>query len=165
MHGRGRCAADVPSPAPTIAGGAPEAKLARRLVSEGKTATLATLAMRPAGHPFGTLVVAVPDAQGRPILLLSGLAEHTKNLEASPLASLLFADYAADDPLSSPRVTLLGTCRRVGSLEIEDARAIYLARYPQAQLWASFAVEPGEIRLVEGFGKMDWIDVDAYRNV
>lgn len=141
--------------------------LARRLVVEARTATLSTLTSR--GHPFGSLVAVAADSRARPLLLLSGLAEHTKNLEASALASLLFANHAAPDPLAEPRVTLLGTCRRVPESEVDDALTVYLARHPNAEAWASFAdfsmfrLEPGEIRLVAGFGKMGWVDVEAYR--
>jgi heme oxygenase (biliverdin-IX-beta and delta-forming) len=145
--------------------------LARRLVRDARTATLATLATRPSGYPFGSLVAAACDDTGRPVLLLSSLAEHTKNLESSPRASLLYADHAAADPLATARVTVLGECLRVPDAEIEACRALYLARHPEAAAWASFRdfafyrLEPEDVRLVAGFGKMSWISRDDYLRV
>ena len=141
---------------------------ARALVASAKTATLSTIATRPAGHPFGSLVALAVDDGGRPLLLLSSLAEHTKNLEASPLASIL---VAGEGGLAGPRVTLLGQCARVPGGEVEAARATYLAAHPDASAWASFrdfafwrlAIE--DVRFVEGFGRMGWIAPADYAAV
>lgn len=138
---------------------------ARALVSAARTATLSTIATRPAGHPFGSLVALAVDARGRPLLLLSSLAEHTKNLEASPRASIL---VAAEGGLAAARVTLLGRCVRVPDAEIEEVRATYLAAQPEAAAWASFRdfafwrLEIEDVRIVSGFGKMGWIAADDY---
>lgn len=147
-----------------------DAALARRLVEACKTATLATLTRDDASapYPFGSLVAVATDAQVRPLLLLSKLAEHTKNLDACPRASLLFADPSSTDPLASPRVTLLGHVRRVPDDEVAAARDAYLARHPEAAKWAAFAdfafhrLEIETIRFVVGFGKMGWVDPAEY---
>jgi len=137
-------------------------------VTRAKKATLATIALRPAGHPYASLVAVAADARGRPLLLLSKLAEHTKNLDASAKASILFADDAADDPLASGRVTVLGTMARVPDDALEDAKARFLAAHPEASTYAAFAdfaffrLEPEELRYVAGFGKMSWIAAADY---
>jgi putative heme iron utilization protein len=147
-----------------------DASLARKLVDDAKTATLSTLTRDDpaAQYPFASLVATVADEHGRPVLLLSKLAEHTKNLTACPRASLLYADHLAPDPLASPRVTLLGRVHRVPDDEITPARDRYLAQHPSASTWATFAdfafyrLEIEDIRLVVGFGKMGWIDPGEY---
>jgi len=70
-----------------------------------RTATLATLADRPELYPFASLVNVAWGAEGRAILLLSALAEHTHNLAAHPEASLLVVASAADgrDPRQAGR--------------------------------------------------------------
>lgn len=142
-----------------------EVQAARRLVASAKTAMLSTLATRPDGtYPFGSLVAAAVDDHGAPLLLLSALAEHTKNLVATPRASLLFVEEGAEDPLASARVTLLGDVARVGEDTLGAVRTRYLARHPEAGAWSTFAdfgfyrMTVGEIRYVAGFGKMGWID-------
>jgi putative heme iron utilization protein len=149
---------------------ATDAHLARELVSRSRTATLATLASRDDGphYPFGSLVATAPDDRGRPLLLLSSLAEHTKNLTACPRASLLFADHAIANPLANARVTLLGDLRRAKDDELDTVRTAYLARHPEAAAWACFKdfafyrLEISEVRLVAGFGRMSWIDLADY---
>src|ERR671913_744639 len=98
---------DVNAPTPT------HAERARTLVSQISTGTLCTLAIEPAGYPYGSFVTVAFD-DGDPVFLISGLAEHTRNLERDPRASLLVAEGGSADPLANGRVTMLGPCTRVG---------------------------------------------------
>lgn len=144
--------------------------LARKLVDEARTAVLSTFTRSApdAQYPFGSLVATATDEHGRPLLLLSALAEHTKNLAACPRASLLYADHTTPDPLASPRVTLLGRFARVTDDDVATVRERYLARHPSASEWASFAdfafyrLTIEDIRLVVGFGRMGWIAPSEY---
>ncbi|MBX3226226.1 MAG: pyridoxamine 5'-phosphate oxidase family protein [Labilithrix sp.] len=141
------------------------------LVRSAQCATLATLARDPAGYPFGSLVAVAADARGRPLLLLSKLAEHTQNLLARAEASLLFCSEvpAGDDPLAAGRVTVLGRCEPVPAAERDDTRALFLARHPNATAYVDFAdfafyrLEPEALRWVGGFGRMTWVTADDYR--
>jgi putative heme iron utilization protein len=97
-------------------------------------------------------------------MLLSELAEHTKNLLARPEASLLVADPGAKDPLAAPRMTLLGHVAQVPDADRDDATRAFLATHPSAAAYASFKdfrlyrVELVAVRYVLGFGRMAWID-------
>src|SRR5438046_4908933 len=97
---------DVNIPTPT------HAERARTLVAQISTGTLCTLALEPEGYPYGSFVTVAFD-DGDPIFLISGLAEHTKNLERDPRASLLVAEGGSADPLAHGRVTILGPSTRV----------------------------------------------------
>ena len=97
---------DVNVPTPT------HAERARTLVAQISTGTLCTLAIDPAGYPYGSFVT-VAFEKGNPIFLISALAEHTKNLEQDRRASLLVAESGSADPLANGRVTMLGPCTRV----------------------------------------------------
>src|SRR6185369_2521068 len=88
------------------------AERARTLIAQITTGTLCTLAIEPEGYPYGSFVTVAFD-RGTPIFLISRLAEHTKNLERDPRASLLVAEGGAADPLANGRVTMLGSCSRV----------------------------------------------------
>jgi putative heme iron utilization protein len=81
------------------------------LVAQISTGALCTLALEPEGYPYGSFVTVTFD-NGNPTFLISGLAEHTRNLERDPRASLLVAEGSAD-PLANGRVTMLGPCTRV----------------------------------------------------
>ncbi|MGC2412825.1 MAG: pyridoxamine 5'-phosphate oxidase family protein, partial [Stellaceae bacterium] len=83
---------------------------ARRLIRACDHAALATTM---AGRPYVSLVASACDFDASPLLLLSDLAQHTKNLVTDPLVSLLFAERGEHpDPLAGPRLTLLGRAER-----------------------------------------------------
>src|ERR1700760_2133340 len=88
---------------------------ARHLMAQATRAYLGTLAERPgtgeakAVFPFVSLVLPALDAAGRPLLLLSDLSDHARNLKRDPQASLLFDGTAGlAEPLTGPRLTLIG---------------------------------------------------------
>lgn len=173
-HGRepGSAGADASTRAPGPTERAPShAERARTLAQRARWGTLSTIARDPAGFPYGSLLATAVDAEGRPLLLISRLAEHTKNLEARPEASILLVD--APDPAASPlaqgRVTLLGLCRPVPAEDTAECRRIYLAAHPDAARYEGFGdfsyyrLEPTSLRYIAGFGRMSWIDAEAYR--
>lgn len=146
------------------------AERCRTLAARARSATLSTIARDPAGYPYGSLVSVAIDAQGRPLLLLSRLAEHTQNLEACADASILLAEPAAAhaQPLALGRVTVLGPCRVVPEAEREAVRATFLAAQPDAASYVDFRdfafhrLEPLALRYVGGFGRMSWVSADDY---
>jgi heme oxygenase (biliverdin-IX-beta and delta-forming) len=108
---------------------------ARSLVRCGLKAALATIAAG-SGYPYASLVTVATDATGAPIFLISGLAQHTRNLLSDPRASILFdGTGAAGDPLQGARVTLYGRAEKVTE---EAARSRFLARHPEAAFYADF---------------------------
>jgi putative heme iron utilization protein len=126
-------------------------------------ASLATLLpAEPGAWPYASLVLVAVDHDLTPLLLLSDLAEHTKAIQADGRVSLLFDGTAGlDQPLTGPRVTVLGQAERT-----DDARlkARFLARHPDAGLYAGFKdfgfyrVSIERSHLVGGFGKIRWMD-------
>ncbi|HEY4162225.1 MAG TPA: pyridoxamine 5'-phosphate oxidase family protein [Dongiaceae bacterium] len=131
----------------------------RSLLATGKRAYLGTLAARGSSRfPFVSLVLPGLDAAGSPLLLLSDLSDHAKNLKLDPHASLLYdgtLTYA--EPLTGPRVTLIG---RVERADTTEDRRQYLEAQPSAEVYAGFGdfhvyrFEIAEALLVAGFGKI-----------
>ena len=112
------------------------AKDAALVLSAARSAALATLEART-GHPYVSLVTIALDTDGAALLLLSKLARHTANMLSDDRASLLFqAAPGAADPMASARVTLMGRMRLT---ESPTARSRFLARHPDAQMYAGFA--------------------------
>jgi putative heme iron utilization protein len=148
----------------------------RALAASARFGALATVARDPAGWPFATLVAVALDERGRPLLLLSRLAEHTKNLEACAHASLLVTEAegegdgnaAGADPLARGRMTLVGECARVTDEGRAAALSRFVAVHPSAASYASFAdfavwrLEVAHVRWVGGFGRMEWIAGEEY---
>jgi heme oxygenase (biliverdin-IX-beta and delta-forming) len=146
------------------------AERARTLVANQTRAALSTIALVPAGTPFGSVVTYGLDDVGRPSFFVSTMAEHTRNLDADPRASLLVVETTplGADPLASGRVTLLGVVAEVSDPdERAAARDQYLGANPGA-----FYVDYGDfrcmrltvtdVRYVGGFGRMSWVDAAAY---
>jgi hypothetical protein len=114
--------------------------VAKALLRATRAGTLATLD-RNTGHPFGSLVNVATDVGGAPLILVSGLATHTANLEADPRASLLLAETGKGDALAHPRLTVLGSMVQVAHDNAEEAgiRRRFLACHPKSELYAGFA--------------------------
>jgi hypothetical protein len=134
----------------------------RRLMQAQATAALGTLMT---DSPYVSLVLVAFDADGAPLLLLSRLAQHTRNLLADPRVSLLFDGTAGlDDPLTGPRLTVLGS-----AAPCSDPRTLdrYLARHPTASVYAGFSdfglwkVTIARGHSVAGFGQIRWIEAEA----
>lgn len=135
------------------------ATLSRQLLRRRPTATLATLLE---GAPYASLVLVAFDHDATPILLISQLAEHTRNLAVDPRVALLVEETAGlEEPLTGPRVTLVG---RAAATVAPRHRDRFLARHPGAAAYAGFkdfafyrvAVE--RAHLVAGFGRIHWIE-------
>lgn len=139
-------------------------RLARSIVRSADRAALGTLQRNGDGHPLVTHVALATRSDGTPLLLLSGLSEHTRNVADDARVSLLaVASSKEEDPLAGPRVTLIG---RLGRLDEGGDRARYLRRHPAASLYAGFqdfamhvlAIE--RAHLVAGFGTARWLKAD-----
>ncbi len=132
---------------------------ARRLLRSVRAATLATL-QPGTGFPLATLTSIASDYDGAPILLMSQLSTHTRNLQADGRCSLLLAQGGKGDPLAHPRLSLVGTAHQMTEpAKRQQLRARFLNRNPKAALYADFGdfsfwrVEVALAHLNGGFGK------------
>ena len=114
----------------------PEAE-AKRLLRATRAGALATLA--GSGDPFASLVTVATNPDGAPLILVSQLSAHTRHLDRDGRASLLLADTGEGDPLRHARLTLTGTAEKLTDPAAKAAaKARFLARHPQAALYADF---------------------------
>ncbi|HSG95981.1 MAG TPA: pyridoxamine 5'-phosphate oxidase family protein [Afifellaceae bacterium] len=152
---------------------------ATSLWRKARQASLATVSA--SGMPFNSWVGVAPDCRtGTIVLLLSDLAVHTANLKTDPRASLLIvgrcsdigepasraeadvSSNASDDPLTLPRLTLVGHVALASDPDI--ASPVYLDRHPGASGYAGFGdfriyrFAPQSVHLVAGFGRIADID-------
>lgn len=143
------------------------AEVARTLVAGSATSTLATLSED--GGPWASMVAHAALDDGRPVLMVSQLAEHGRNLQRDRRASLAVVSPATGhDPLDSGRVTLAGRVQPVSDDEAERAHAAYVAVIPPAALFAGFGdfttwvLHVERVRWVGGYGRMDSVTAADY---
>jgi len=129
---------------------------AKKLLREGRSGALATL-VAGSGDPYCSLVNVATAVDGAPLLLLSKLALHTKNLLADARVSLMLDERKEGDPLEGARVMLMGTCAKDSDRLSGPA---YLRRHPEAEMFANFAdfgfyrMDIARAHLVAGFGRI-----------
>ena len=138
------------------------AEQALTIASKMSTATLCTMSIEPVGYPYGSFVTFAL-FNGNPIFLISGLAEHTKNLDKDCKASLLIAEAGEGNPLALGRVTLMGECKKLPDSDKKKARKIFLSKNPDSKFYIDFKdfyfymLKVSEVRYIGGFGRMSWI--------
>ncbi|QGZ60338.1 HugZ family pyridoxamine 5'-phosphate oxidase [Paraburkholderia acidisoli] len=141
------------------------------LLHQTPAGALATHSRDPRGFPYPTLLPFAPDARHRPVILVSRLAEHTRNLLDDPRAGFLVAHGHERDGLNvldAPRATLLGRFTPVdAAAHAAEHAAIarrYLRYHPDAERYLAlgdftfWTMEVERLRYIGGFGAMGWLD-------
>jgi len=140
---------------------------ARRFLCSIHSAVLSTHSARLPGYPFGSIAPFVLDHDGNPLILISTIAEHTRNIAADAHVSLIAFDPAASDMQSGARLTLLGDAAPTAKDDLLRVR--YLRYFPQAAqyfdmhdfLFHRIAVK--QARYIGGFGKIHWVPGEELR--
>jgi putative heme iron utilization protein len=134
-------------------------RLTRSLLRRSRQGALATL-MAGSGDPYCSLVNVASHADGSPILLISRLALHTKNILADNRVSLMLDERAAGDPLEGARIMLAGRAEETAGEAAGMLRRRYLNAHPSAEAFVDFKdfsffrVIPSAAHLVAGFGRI-----------
>jgi putative heme iron utilization protein len=161
----GSAAADFPMPLPPLREAVPArrpsaAEEARTILASTTVGTLASLTTT--GDPWASVVTYGLLDDGAPVLCVSRLALHGRNLADDRRASLAVSAPIEDgaDPSDTGRVTLAGTVDEPTGDELSAARAAYQAAVPSAEVFSSFGdftfwlLRATQIRWVGGFGRM-----------
>ncbi|MZR29736.1 HugZ family protein [Sneathiella litorea] len=142
-----------------------KAETVRWLLRRATTASLATN-MSTDTYPYASLVLMATDPAGQPLLLLSDLAVHSRNIANNAHVSLLISEEPDNrDPLTLSRISVEGV---LDPVEESVLKARYLRRYPSARDFAEFAdfrlyrMTVARAHLVAGFGKIHWIGQDEF---
>jgi heme iron utilization protein len=133
-------------------------KAVKSLLRRSRQGALATL-MAGSGDPYCSLVNVASHPDGSPILLISRLAIHTRNLLADARVSLMLDERVEGDPLEGARIMLAGHVEEVTS-DRDIVRPRYLSAHPSAEAFVDFKdlsffrIRPGGTHLVAGFGRI-----------
>ncbi|KAK3127480.1 hypothetical protein QOZ80_7AG0573980 [Eleusine coracana subsp. coracana] len=125
----------------------------RTILDRSVRGVLATHSQEHAGYPSGSMVDFACDQDGSPILAVSSLAIHSKNLSGNPKCSLLVAKDPEDR--TDTVITVYGDAVPVSHEEKDSVRSAYLRRHPEA-FWVDFGdfsflhIKPKAVRYVSG---------------
>ena len=145
----------------------PFAQEARQFLRRTRSGVLSTHSARFADYPFGSIAPFILDHDGQPLILISTLAEHTKNIQANPHVSLIAFDPGAADMQAGARLTLLGTAT-LADKQQGPLRNRYLIYFPQAVQYFDmhdflfYRIQILQARFIGGFGKIHWVAGDAF---
>lgn len=139
---------------------------ARQLLRAHRYGALGTLSKKYDGHPYGSITPYLVDHDGSLLILISGLAEHTKNIQHDPRVSLITHNQEDPHIQTQGRVSLLGTAAH--EPEREQAGKRYLRYFPEAQRYYDmadfqfFRITPLALRYIGGFGDIHWVKAERY---
>jgi hypothetical protein len=136
---------------------------ARALLHTQRHGGLATLSVEVPGYPFGSITPYALDSEGAPLILISTIAQHTKNILADSRVSLTVHDTTAPDPQEGARLTWIGDAAVVPEQETA-AHARYRAYFPhtadysQTHDFALYRIHLKRARFIGGFGRIYWLE-------
>jgi len=150
----------------------PDVETALHLLHSMPSGTLATQSVQSPGYPFPTALPFALDERHCPLLFLSRLAEHTKNIHADPRIGFLVADTSEKQVLENPRMTLLGDVTPIDALQMPNELRLRFLRYqPEAEQYMALAdfsfyrLKPKKIRYIGGFAQMGWLEQTDWENM
>jgi len=142
------------------------AQEARQMLRAHRYGVLSTLSKKFDGYPFGSITPYLVDHDGSLLILISTLAEHTKNIQHDPRVSLITHDQRDPHIQTQGRVTALGNA--VSEPDRERVGPRYLRYFPQAQAYFAmhdfsfYRIRPMAIRYIGGFGRIHWAEMENY---
>ncbi len=140
---------------------------AQQFLFSAQKGILSTHSAKYTGYPFGSVAPYVVNHQGMPVILISSLAEHTKNIAHNAHVSLL-AFSGEDDLQANARLTLLAKAEQTDK-QNDLLRARYLRYLPQAESYfdahdfSFYTLYITQARYIAGFGKMGWIEGEDFQ--
>ncbi len=143
------------------------ARAARQLLRTHRYGALSTLSKKFDGHPFGSITPYLVDHDGSLLILISALAEHTKNIQRDPRVSLITHNQEDPHIQTQGRITVVGTASLVA--ERKEAGKRYLRYFPEAQTYYDMAdfefyrIVPQALRYIGGFGDIHWVKAENYQ--
>jgi putative heme iron utilization protein len=142
---------------------------AQNLMRKLSTGVLSTNSKEMEGYPFGSLTPYSLDEKNNPIIYISSIAQHTKNIEANNKLCLTIVEETIDeDKQAHARVSLLALAEKITS-DSKDYTSIsqsYFDKFPKSTEYKSthdfsfYRLNVKRVRYIAGFGKITWIEKD-----
>src|SRR5262245_1562091 len=143
-----------------------KALTARQFLNQQSVDVLSTHSMDVPGYPFGSIVPYTLNYDSEPTILISEIAQHTRNIKRNNKVSLTVFDQCADDPQAGGRLTWIGDAELIQPSDTEIQRR-YLRYFPSAESYfethdfSLYCIHLRRVRFIGGFGEIHWIEPDA----
>ena len=142
-----------------------KARTARRLLHRESVGVLGTHSVDVEGYPFGSIAPYALDYDGEPVMLISDIAQHTRNIKRDARVSLTVFERLVADPQAAGRLTWIGDATPIERSEgaIRDRYLRYFpssASYFEMHDFSFYRVRLRRARFIGGFGQIFWIERD-----
>jgi putative heme iron utilization protein len=143
-----------------------QALTARRLLNRQSVGVLSTHSMDVEGYPFGSIAPYALNYESEPTILISDIAQHTRNIKRNNRVSLTVFDQCVDDPQSNSRLTWIGDAELIDP-DDRLIRVRYLRYFPSAESYfethdfSFYRIHLRRARFIGGFGQIFWIEPEA----
>ena len=140
-----------------------KAVAARQLLNHQSVGVLSTQSVDVEGYPFGSIAPYVLDYDGQPVMLISDIAQHTRNIKQNNKVSLTIFDRYADDAQAAGRLTWIGDAEPINPADTEIRRR-YLRYFPSAESYfdthdfSFYCIHLRRARFIGGFGQIFWVE-------
>ena len=143
-----------------------QALIARKLLNHQSVGVLSTHSLDVEGYPFGSIAPYALNYESEPTILISDIAQHTRNIKQNNKVSLTVFDQCVDDPQSHGRLTWIGDAEPIDPNDTA-IRERYLRYFPSAESYfethdfSFYRIRLRRVRFIGGFGQIFWIEPDA----
>jgi len=141
------------------------AKQARALFYSQSYGVLSTHSTDLAGYPFGSITPYCLDSLGQPVILISSIAQHTRNISSDNKVSLLCHDTLATDPQASARATYIGDAVLLNDEEMAERYYRYFPEsrdFHRTHDFSFYTITLKRLRYIGGFGQIHWVEPDNF---
>lgn len=144
-----------------------EAAIARRLMRSVDSGILSTMSKELPGYPFGSVTPYFLTHDGRVVIYVSGIAQHTKNILADPKVCMTVMDSGDESQQSLGRVTVIGDAEIASDDESKVMERYFqffpeAVRYAQTHSFMFVTIKPKRVRYIGGFGKIFWVEAEDW---
>jgi len=146
-----------------------EATAVKKLIEQQSFGVLSTYSVDVEGFPFGSVTPYSLTENHHPLIFISNIAQHTKNITKDNRVSLIILENMQDgskDPQKHGRASILGraTPLETTGTENEEKYQRYFQRFPESESYKDthgfqlYEINPVRIRFIGGFGKIFWLE-------
>lgn len=127
---------------------------------------LSTLSVKLAGFPFGSVVPYCLDGQGNVVILISTIAQHTKNIAQDDRCSITIISEV-DDVQANGRLCIIGHMEGLNANETE-VQERYYRHFPKSKAYGNthdfsfYRLRPISVRYIGGFGAIHWFEPSEF---
>ncbi len=143
-------------------------KEARRLFRTQELGVLSTHSKSMQGYPFGSVTTYMSTLNGEPIIYISDLAQHTRNIKQNPKMSLIAFTGGEDDANAGARLTIIGEVEKIEEEAAEKVAERFYRMFPASEKYKNthgfdfYILKCHRVRYIGGFGAIHWISKDDW---